>query len=101
MGENRRYGFQQVDPAIKDLITRPRPISLTSAEVGADTTYILEAKDPPKVIAWVRYPEAAVQVKARAVRGQIAPCGWSSQPIPARHIARGYGRLLSPGRDRE
>ena len=67
MGENRRYGFQQVDPAIKDLITRPRPISLTSAEVGADTTYILEAKDPPEVIAWVRYPEAAVQVKARAV----------------------------------
>ena len=67
MGENRRYGFQQVDPAINDLLTRPKPISLSPAEMGTDPAAVPETPEPIDVIAWVRYPETAVKVRARAV----------------------------------
>jgi hypothetical protein len=67
MGDNRRYGFQQIDPAMNDLLTRPKPISLTPAEVGAATVNVPEVDTPLEVLAWVRYPETAVQVRARAV----------------------------------
>ena len=67
MGENRRYGFQQVDPTINDLLTRPKPISLSPAELGTDPAAVPEIPEPIDVIAWVRYPETAVKVRARAV----------------------------------
>ena len=67
MGENRRYGFQQTDPALNDLLTRPKPISLSSTELGTDPAGVPETSEVVKVIAWVRYPETAVQVRGRAV----------------------------------
>ena len=67
MGENRRYGFQQIDPALNDLLTRPKPISLSSAELATDPAGVPETSEAVKVIAWVRYPETAVQVRGRAV----------------------------------
>ena len=65
MGENKRYGFKNVDPALNDAVTRPKPISLTPAEIGA--TAVPDASEPHEVIAWVRYPEASVRVRGRAV----------------------------------
>lgn len=65
MGENKRYGFKGIDPALNDAVTRPKPISLTPAEIGA--TAVPETPEPLEVIAWVRYPEASVRVHARAV----------------------------------
>jgi hypothetical protein len=34
MGLNRRYGSDVSAPAITEAVTRPQPISLTSAEIG-------------------------------------------------------------------
>ncbi len=65
MGENKRYGSKDVDPALNDMVTRAKPISLTTAEIGAAA--VPEATEPLEVIAWVRYPEASVRVRARAV----------------------------------
>jgi hypothetical protein len=65
MGSNRRYGSDVTDQAINEAVTRPRPISLTPAEIGQ-----LDVSEPPKpepVKAWVRYPETPVQVEARAI----------------------------------
>ena len=67
MSENKRYGFQQVDPAINDMLTRAKPISLSIAELDTDPAAVEETPDPIDVIAWVRYPETAVKVRAKAV----------------------------------
>jgi len=67
MGDNRRYGFQQVDPPMNDLLTRPKPISLSPSELGTDPARVPEVPNPVDIIAWVRYPETAVRVRARAV----------------------------------
>jgi hypothetical protein len=65
MGSNRRYGSDVTDAAINEAVTRPRPISLTPAEIGQlDVT---EAPHPEPVKAWVRYPETPIQVEARAI----------------------------------
>jgi hypothetical protein len=65
MGSNRRYGSDVTDQAINEAVTRPRPISLTPAEIGKlDVT---EPPTPEPVNAWVRYPETPVQVEACAI----------------------------------
>jgi hypothetical protein len=65
MGSNRRYGSDVTDAAINEAVTRPRPISLTPAEIGQlDVT---EPPHPEPVKAWVRYPETPIQVEARAI----------------------------------
>lgn len=65
MGFNRRYGSDVTDAAINEAVARPRPISLTPAEIGQlDVT---EPAKPEPVKAWVRYPETPIQVEARAI----------------------------------
>jgi hypothetical protein len=65
MGSNCRYGSDVTDAVINEAVTRPRPISLTPAEIGKlDVT---EPPQPEPVKAWVRYPETPVQVEARAI----------------------------------
>ena len=65
MGSNRRYGSDVTDQAINEAVTRPRPISLTPAEIGQ--LDVIEPPKPEPVKAWVRYPETPVQVEARAI----------------------------------
>ncbi|GAA1821456.1 hypothetical protein [Agromyces neolithicus] len=71
MGQNKRYGSDVTDLAILDVTLRPEPISLTHQEVGAPSAAELfrvdPAPEPVEVDAWVRFPETAVEVRARAI----------------------------------
>lgn len=65
MGTNRRYGSDLTDAAVNEAVIRPRPVSLSPAEVGAAT--VPEAPEAVPVSAWVRFPESAIRVQGRAV----------------------------------
>ncbi len=65
MGQNRRYGSDLTDAAVDEAIIRPRPVSLSPAEVGA--AKVPEAPEAIPVEAWVRFPESAIRVRGRAV----------------------------------
>lgn len=65
MGKNRRYGSDVTDAAVLEVVLRPQPISLTSAEIGVE--HVPDAPEPVDVDAWVRFPEHTVRVPARAI----------------------------------
>ncbi len=60
VGTNRRYGSDLSQAAIDAASIRPRPVSLTKAEVGDE---IREAREPVPVESWVRFHEASILVK--------------------------------------
>ncbi|HEY8590745.1 MAG TPA: hypothetical protein VIL55_14460 [Naasia sp.] len=64
MGTNRRYGSDLSKEAINEAAIRPRPLSLTQQEAGGE---VREAPEPVAVTAWVRFPEAPIEVEGRAV----------------------------------
>ncbi len=53
--------------AINAAVTRPRPLSLTEHERRSTGAGVTTPDEPEKVLAWVRYPEQAVQVEGEAV----------------------------------
>lgn len=65
MGMNRRYGSDVTDAAVLEVVPRPQPISLSPAEIGAE--HVPDASEAVDVDAWVRFPEHAVRVPARAI----------------------------------
>jgi hypothetical protein len=65
MGTNKRYGSDFTDAALNEVLTRPRPVSLSAAELGSDP--VREADVSIPVEAWVRFPESPVHVRGRAV----------------------------------
>lgn len=65
MGKNHRYGSDLTDAAVNEALIRPRPVSLSPAEVGAER--VPEAPECIPVEAWVRFPESAIRVQGRAV----------------------------------
>lgn len=65
MGQDRRFGSDLTDAAVNEVVIRPRPVSLSPAEVGA--AKVPEAPEPIPVVAWVRFPESAIRVHGRAV----------------------------------
>jgi hypothetical protein len=67
MGGNRRYGSDVSREAINEAATRPRPVSLTEHERKSTGAGVTTPESPEKVLAWVRYPEQAVQVEGEAV----------------------------------
>ncbi|VXB03895.1 conserved hypothetical protein [Plantibacter sp. T3] len=67
MGGNRRYGSDVSREAVNAAVTRPRPVSLTEQERQASGAGVELPERPEKVLAWVRYPESAVQVEGEAV----------------------------------
>lgn len=67
MGANRRYGSDVSREAVNAAATRPRPVSLTEQERQASGAGVELPEHPEKVLAWVRYPESAVQVEGEAV----------------------------------
>jgi hypothetical protein len=67
MGGNRRYGSDVSREAINAAVTRPRPLSLTENERRSTGAGVTTPDEPEKVLAWVRYPEQAVQVEGEAV----------------------------------
>lgn len=72
MGQNRRYGSDLTDAALNESLTRPRPISLSTLELGQEPPK--EAPEPIAVEAWVRFPEQAIRVQGRAV-------AWTSRAV--------------------
>jgi hypothetical protein len=65
MGSNRRYGSDITDAAINEAVIRPRPVSLTAAEIGQQS--VTDPPVPEAVTAWVRYPETPIRVEGRAI----------------------------------
>jgi hypothetical protein len=65
MGQNRRYGSDLTDATLNEVLTRPRPISLSPDELGREP--VTETDEPIPVEAWVRFPESAIRVQGRAV----------------------------------
>jgi hypothetical protein len=80
MGSNKRYGSDITDAAINEAVIRPRPISLTPAEIGE--LDVVEPPQPEPVKAWVRYPETPIQVEARAV-------AWTRRAVKVERTMRG------------
>lgn len=72
MGQNRRYGSDLTDDALNEMLTRPKPISLSTSELGREQ--VTEAAEPIPVEAWVRFPEQPVRVEGRAV-------AWTSRAV--------------------
>lgn len=66
MGRNRRYGSDVTWKAVNAFLIHPKPITLTDEELrsAGETT---EPDTPPRVKAWVRYPEATVEVEGRVL----------------------------------
>lgn len=52
--------------SIHETVTRPRPISLSKDELGADEL-AQPADEPIEVKAWVRFPETPIRVSGRAI----------------------------------
>jgi hypothetical protein len=65
VGTNRRYGSDLTNAALNEVLTRPRPISLSQVEIGEEP--VKEAEAVIAVDAWVRFPESPVRVRGRAV----------------------------------
>ena len=60
MAKNARYGSDVSRRAINESTIRPRPISLSRAEVGEQ---IKEAGEPIPVRSWIRFFETSVEVE--------------------------------------
>lgn len=71
MGQNRRYGSDLSRAAVAESALRPVPISLTEVQIGAP---IKRARAPIKVVVWVPFPGAQVELDGRAV-------AWTRQAV--------------------
>jgi hypothetical protein len=70
MGKQSRYPSRrnrEIDQRIEQVITRPKPISLTDEELEKDRTLVTAAKEPVPVRAWVRYPETVIRATGVAL----------------------------------
>lgn len=70
MGTNKRYPSRIADDIaarVPQAVSRPRPVSLSDAELDKENTRVTTAPEPIPVRAWVRYPEAPVRTVARAL----------------------------------
>lgn len=67
MGQNRRYTGHDVDRAIEAVAVRPKPISLTDAELDFEHHPIRESAQPIPVRAWVRFSESVIKPDAHAI----------------------------------
>jgi hypothetical protein len=70
---NKRYGSDLTEDAVNLSVIRPAPISLSAAEIGTASTPA-EVDHPIPVEAWVRFPEAAIHVRGKAV-------AWSDRAV--------------------
>jgi len=86
MGSNRRYGSDLTQEAVNEVLIRPMPVSLSSAEIGADPSTAPDAPEPVPVTAWVRFPETAIQVQGSAV-------AWNERAVCVEFVLRD-GRTL-------
>ena len=71
MGTSKRYAEQvdrRMDNRVGEKIMRSaQPLSLSSVELQLDVYTLTRTPRPELVLAWVRYPAAALQVQALAV----------------------------------
>jgi hypothetical protein len=77
MGTNRRYADQidaQMNRRITEMMLKPKPVTLTEAELDVENDPITEAEQPVKVRAWVRYPETVARMEGKAV-------AWTSRAV--------------------
>ena len=65
MGTNRRYGSDVQQDTLNEFLLRPHPISLTPEEIGQKD--VPETTEPIDVEAWVRFSEASIRVRGRAI----------------------------------
>ncbi len=65
MGKNVRYGSDVQQDTLNEFLLRPHPISLTPEEVGQRD--VPETAEPIDVDAWVRFSEASIRVRGRAI----------------------------------
>lgn len=70
VGTNKRYAAQYdrlMDRRVTEVLIRPKPVSLSPAEIGAEHDPVIEAQKPIAVRAWARYPETPARVEGRAI----------------------------------
>ncbi|GAA0994247.1 hypothetical protein [Subtercola frigoramans] len=69
MGTNKRYSAavdRRMSERIDQAVPRPTPVTLTAAELDVANHPIKQAVSVIPVLAWVRFPETAVQAEADA-----------------------------------
>ena len=83
MGTNSRHGSDVSQSAVNEMVTRPKPIGLTPAEIGDAIT---EAREPIEIESWIRDPEAVVRVRGRAV-------AWTKKAVQIEYVTHSGATL--------
>jgi hypothetical protein len=77
MGTNRRYADHYdrlMTQRIAEVLIRPKPLSLSPAELDTDNDEVTTPATPVSVRAWARYPETPARVEGRAI-------AWTSRAV--------------------
>lgn len=77
MGSNRRYAEHYdklMERRITEVLIRPKPVTLTAAELDTDNDPVVTPKEPMSVRAWARYPETSARIEGRAI-------AWTSRAV--------------------
>ena len=88
MGGQTRYTddvAERIGRAAEVAVTRPRPISLTEAELDLEHNRVVEATAPIPVRAFVRFHEAVIRPQAEAV-------AWTSRAVKIRFTMQNGAR---------
>ncbi|GAB3615439.1 hypothetical protein [Humibacter ginsengisoli] len=70
MGGQTRYDRdlgRRIERSVNTAVTRPRPISLTDAELDLEHARVVEADSPIPVRAFVRFHEAVIRPEGEAI----------------------------------
>ncbi|GHD50833.1 hypothetical protein D9V29_11660 [Mycetocola manganoxydans] len=70
MGTNKRYAVQYdklMKRRVTEVLIKPKPVSLSAAEIDAEHDPVIAAQKPIPVRAWARYPETPARVEGRAI----------------------------------
>lgn len=81
MGQNRRYPTDGMDRVIEQIVTRPRPVWLSDAEVDLEHDPATVADHPTPALAFVRFHEAVV-------RPEVEVIAWNAHAVRIRFTSR-------------
>ena len=77
MGTNRRYAHHYdklMERRLSEILIRPKPVSLSDAELDVEHDPVRRPGQPIPVRAWTRYPETSARIEGRAIE-------WTSRAV--------------------
>jgi hypothetical protein len=77
MGSNRRYAEHYdklMERRITEVLIRPKPVTLTDAELDTNNDPVVTPEEPMSVRACARYSETSARIEGRAI-------AWTSRAV--------------------